>query len=429
MSLSELIYSGMTRVASVIVSNPTFDYVLGDKLSDPSYEVLACNHSGLLTDRNQVAEYFNARCRQVHHFFYALDPREQAASHLALAGTLNNRRALSTLTETLAQEGVATPVLNIADSKRGRFDEMAPQIVESAASAFHRLLAGDTPLTKGLLHQLIVYTRFIQAAILTLDQSRAHTFIVANDHSPGLVAYERIARHYGMKTVYLQHAEVTSNFPVLDFDLSVLRNERSKDIYEAVGKPRGEVIILPSGHSRLNPKNVGIVRRALVHANPRPTTIYPSGVSSIDAIAELVSLLEKNPRATNVSVKLHPADRDHARFHNIGIRTLHDTPNIPHLAICGNSSVVVELAATGNLVYQCFELDNIPSDYYGFVANGLAYTLPIRAAEWDFVLPEHARLNMRELARMDARVYSTSNAAHAVEARGILRSFFGEHNT
>lgn len=419
----------MTRVASVIVSNPTFDYVLGDKLSDPSYEVLACNQSGILTDRSQVAECFNAGCRQFRHFFYALDPQEQAASHLALAGTLNNRRALSTLTETLAQEGVAVPVPNIADSKRGRFDKMAPQIAESAASAFHRLLAGGTPLTKGLLHQLIVYTRFIQAAILTLDQSRAHTFIVANDHSPGPVSYERIARHYGMKTVYLQHAEVTSNFPVLDFDLSVLRNERSKDTYEAVGKPRGEVIILPSGHSRLNPKNVDIVRRSLVHANPRPTTIYPSGVSSIDAIAELVNLLEKNPRVTNVSVKLHPADRDHARFHNIGIRTLRDMPNTPHLAICGNSSVVVELAAMGNLVYQCFELDNIPSDYYGFVANGLAYALPIRAAEWDFVLPEHARLNMRELARMDARVHSTSNAAHAVEARGILRSFFGEHNT
>ena len=47
-------------------------------------------------------------------------------------------------------------------------------------------------------------------------------------------------------------------------------------------------------------------------------------------------------------------------------------PEFDHVAIVANSSVVIELLDVGIKVYQCFSLDDIPKDYYGFVDQGIS---------------------------------------------------------
>jgi len=39
-------------------------------------------------------------------------------------------------------------------------------------------------------------------------------------HSPKPVAFTKVAQYLGLETIYIQHAEVTENFPALDFETS-----------------------------------------------------------------------------------------------------------------------------------------------------------------------------------------------------------------
>lgn len=428
MNLEEVLLSGMSKVASVIATNSSYDNILGDRLNAPGYQSLSVNEDGLLLDRTEISQYFADRIGRARPSYYKLSREERSARNIAFASTSNNRRELAFLQGKLSQERFASSFINLADSERARSNDISPKITTALNAAFSLFVKSSVPLTKGLLHQVIAYASFIQGAHLTLSQSTAQVLVVANDHSPGPVAYAKIASLRGMKTVYLQHAEVTEHFPALDFDLSILRNSQSKATYLNRGTPSGGVLVLAREQRRLRLDLVSKARLRIYEMERRPVVIYPSGVSSFSAIERLYRSLKLNCEVSNLSVKLHPAAKNYAEYHSAGMQTLRQVPGEPHVAVCGNSSVVIELMSLGNLVYQCFDIDSIPRDYYGFVASGLVKELPADRSSEPFVYKEHIPINLVELGRYDPRVETLENIAEGVRSHRLLRSVFSDRD-
>jgi hypothetical protein len=195
--------------------------------------------------------------------------------------------------------------------------------------------------------------------------------VVANDHTDLPVAAAMVMRYFKVPVCYVQHAEISDLFPPLDFDISILRNQKTLDQYQSIGAVRGDVYIVPrserkSGFERIlespNMLTVNVV-------------ICLSSIFHIHAVRDCVDALLQNPFVTTVSIKPHPRS-DVSAFQSIrGAVICKKIPDCVHVAIVPNSSVSVELLEQGIAVFQYFSLDAMTEDYYGFVADGV--TCPI----------------------------------------------------
>lgn len=194
--------------------------------------------------------------------------------------------------------------------------------------------------------------------------------VVANDHTDFPVAFSMVMQLLGVQTLYVQHAEVTEKFPALDFDYSILRNVRSHRTYEAISRVRGRVFVVPRvfelpGIGRLSkpaPVDVHVV-------------VYLSSVFDEAQVCACVEALRGNPNVISVSVKRHPRVSVEEIHAVVDIEVLDAIPDYEHIAVVPNSSVAIELLEAGVRVYQCFALDRVTPDYYGFVRGGITREL------------------------------------------------------
>lgn len=219
------------------------------------------------------------------------------------------------------------------------------------------------------LKYLVMYAKiFLNVFASTRRQEmKVCALVVANDHTDFPVATSMIMQYLHIPVIYVQHAEVSTAFPPLDFSVSVLRNQKSLDIYRSIGGVSGDVFIVPRRHKAQNfskifqksDENVQVV-------------IYLSSVFSQEVVQRCVDALKNNSAVLGVGIKPHPrASQEFLR--TVKGVSIHDSiPSFEHIAIAPNSSVVIELLESGVPVYQCFELDDVGRDYYGFVREGVA---------------------------------------------------------
>ena len=372
-------YLGLGKVASVVDGNSNYDEILGDRLQRAAY-IEAQNDRGMIPDDLALAiiqERLAARPVPV----YRLPESSRAAESLEIVAygtTSNNRRELAFLSGKLQKHGCNSSVENIADWKKENshwIDKGAKKAVLSTLSGF---LVERGEITKGLLHQFVNYTVAFFTALESLSDIRAKVFVTANDHSPLPVAFTMAARAHGLITVYVQHAEVTGVFPENDFDFSLFRNLASREIYRQIGRKQvGHSICISRTGKAILPEALLARRNQLSQARQAKVVIYPSSILELPRFNELVKALQRNSSIERVCVKLHPAFRFAESISESDVEQLDAVPEWPHVAICGNSSVAVELLANGHMVFQYFGLDNIRADYYGFVRQGLAHQLEL----------------------------------------------------
>jgi hypothetical protein len=205
---------------------------------------------------------------------------------------------------------------------------------------------------------------------------------VANDHTPTNMGFAKAAKSHGIYTIYLQHAFVTKLFPSLDFDLSVLFNRKSAEIYGAESKLDKSVLIVPR-YPVISFLENELIYKKEINNTKKKIVIYLGGSNNINVIMDSINRLKSNPFVDDVVVKLHPNPNNHAvkerLIENYGPDIV-DVIDIdyPHIAICGNSSVVIKLLSMGVRCYHLFDLDTRKRDYYGFNASEAApeLTLP-----------------------------------------------------
>lgn len=311
--------------------------------------------------------------------WYATAQEELApGGALAYGFTANNRREFTFFEELTRRAGTRIPVLNVCDLQRSvgtRVDTRLRLVLEDVVREFLRT---RTRIRPGLFAHLCTFGTSVQGAVATLERARSAVFVVANDHSPAPVAYTSVARALGMKTAYVQHAEVTDVFPPLDFDLSILRNRRSAEIYTSVGPVAGEMVVARRQWEHWLPVDTLRRRRErLARAAEVRVGLYPSRVFNADRLRSLVNALAASPGVTSVHVKPHPrAEEIDSALEGVDCEVISEVPDTPHVAICGTSSVVSELLAHGAIVFHDRMLDDLSADYYGFSQAGLVRLLP-----------------------------------------------------
>lgn len=189
--------------------------------------------------------------------------------------------------------------------------------------------------------------------------------ILSNDHNPQYVAISKVARIFSIDRVYLQHASVNNKFPSLDFEMSVLRDKLSENIYENIGFIKGDIVRVSRSETRC--EFIESIVGDKVDVIITPTSVFDENKLSL-----LILELERNDYVNAVYIKAHPrTELDYDLRNKFNFISNIDTNIEDKIIIAGNSSVALELMLKGYRVYQCFEIDDIEDDYYQYVANGL----------------------------------------------------------
>lgn len=364
--------AGFEKIASVIDGNKNYDDILGHRLERTEYASEA-GADGLIP---HLAASKICRKKILKHkpSIYHV-PLESVV--LGYGSTSNNKREFDFFEKWLNGHGHSINILNIAMMEKHKCGIDASPILKSLLVVLDRLFKKRGRVTKSILHQSISYTVSFVTALLSLRNCQAKLFVVANDHSPIPVAFAMVARFYGIKDVYVQHAEVTKNFPKLDYSFSVLRNKISKEIYKNIGKISGDVLYVERNTISISSDEIDKSVSLLAGSDHPTVVIYPSSICSRDGLCSLVEKLKKNSSVGSLKIKPHPASQNKDYFESLGIEVATSIPSIPHIAICGNTAVVIELLANGNLVYQYFDMDDIENDYYGFVKSSITNSLSL----------------------------------------------------
>jgi hypothetical protein len=216
-----------------------------------------------------------------------------------------------------------------------------------------------------------------------LSQVKPEFVITANDHNVPNRCMLAVAHHQGIKTVYLQHASVSSIFPALRLNYAFLDGQSALDTYRECERnqpntardvPIPQVIL--SGQKkylkRSNRPNKNVVGVAL------------NALDNAEAGIELINALVENGQA--VRLRWHPgqARRDIGQYRGAFANSERVELSDPReefvsnfmeeigWLIAGNSSIHLEAALAGVIpIYYEFEPADQP-DYYGYVKHGLS---------------------------------------------------------
>lgn len=216
---------------------------------------------------------------------------------------------------------------------------------------------------------LFFYSKIYLQVFFSFERfgSLPKALVVANDHTDFPVVADMVMKYFHIPVIYVQHAEISEAFPSLNFDISLLRNQRSLEKYQAIGRVKGDIYIIPRTN---DVSNASRILGAMVVA-PIHVVLYLSSVYDESVVRSCIERLSNNPSVNRVSIKRHPRTPAEELKNVFDIEVLDGVFSEDHVAIVPNSSVVVELLARGIRVFQYFALDNIRPDYYGFVADGI----------------------------------------------------------
>ncbi|WP_152529519.1 hypothetical protein [Aliihoeflea sp. 2WW] len=334
------------------------------------------------TDRSTQSSIFN---RVILDYTSRITIYATERSDICFFGkTVNNRKEFAFLKAILSENGVDFSDVNFIDSfQHARVHAKSHFGLISRIRAEAASFAEQCDFQVAQCWQLIQYASSYAsfcASYSDRPDSCPKIGVVANDHSPAQVAYKAVMDELKVPVVYLQHAEISPAFPPLDFHVSVLRNAKSLETYQAIGPVKGSTAVLSR---TLSNSRFPEVVAAQTFTNDRPVVgIYPTSQFDAARVEGIAKKISQNPFVEKVVIKLHPnsgtkliSPKD-ARY-----EVTTDIPEQPHVAVVGNSSVAAELLGMGVPVFQLFALDDIENDYYGFVAGGLTKSVTIEECE------------------------------------------------
>jgi len=243
------------------------------------------------------------------------------------------------------------------------------------------LLLNRTRINRTVLHYVLQYSYHF---IYYYENFRLNKTILpkvvvfSNDHTPKYLAASKVLKFFSVKRIYLQHGFVSELFPKLDFELSILWNEKSKEVYKKVGSEIDDSVVSLSrengdaGGKVASASNIGCDNSTI------DVIVFPTSLPELKKVNELIELLATKQYINSIYVKPHPryTDIDKISKHAELIDS-YDSFGGDFVAIVGNSSIAMELSLKGIRVFQNFETDSIGNDYYGFVKNKLTQEISL----------------------------------------------------
>ena len=209
-----------------------------------------------------------------------------------------------------------------------------------------------------------------------LRHYRPRAVVFSNDHNDDARSLLLACRAEGVPTAYVQHASVSTNFPPLGFDLSLLEGQDALDKYRRCGPVHGrvELVGMPKADAFLSRRNTAPgVRRVAVACNvldPLP-----------ELAVVLTQLLPALPELT-FTLRPHPSDaRDFTPLRRTLPALEWSDPQqenvfdflLRHDALVAADTSTHLEATLLNLSSIYFQFGPNPAvrDYYGYVAHGL----------------------------------------------------------
>ncbi len=364
---------GAVRVAKVIDTSSDYDAIIGRSINDELRSRLSVSRS-LSEPRQAAIAYTIDTIMAARQATFRLPDVDL----LFMGRTQNNIREFQFF-RSLLRWPPDPAHANVVDLPL-RNTDLDPGITGLLPDIVAQIYEKRSSFSPALVHQVTRFLTHYTRYVLSMAHSRSTLpgiAVVANDHSPNTVAFALAAKCFGVPRVYLQHAEVSGGFPALDFEISILRNNRSKQIYAELGPSSGDVFVISRFAEPFVHPSLGFDENGRI-----PVVIYTTGRVRLEGLVALLEQLHGNPKVSAVYIKPHPNQEpiDWPAGANI-----HPDPfTEKHLAIAGNSSVVVELLHRGIPVWQNFDFDPVERDYYGFVRSKVVAEVQLSALSSPF---------------------------------------------
>jgi len=243
-----------------------------------------------------------------------------------------------------------------------------------ALLGLRRLVGGRATRFFDLIFYAIGYYEVYRRA-LRHYQPRAVVF--ANDHNDDARALLLACRAEGVPTAYVQHASVSTNFPPLSFDLSLLEGQDALDKYRQCGPVRGrvELVGMPKADAFLSQRNTAPqVRRVAVAYNL---------LDELPAVADTLAYLLRELPELTFTLRPHPSDRRDftalraalppLRWSNPQQENVFEFLQTHDALVAADTSTHLEatLLNVASLYYR-FSPTPTLADYYGYAAHGLS---------------------------------------------------------
>jgi len=253
-----------------------------------------------------------------------------------------------------------------------------------------------------------------------LRHYRPQAVVFANDHNDDARALLLACRAEGVPTAYVQHASVSTNFPPLGFDLSLLEGQDALDKYRQCGPVRGQVALvgMPKADAFLAQRNTAPrVRRVAVACNL---------LDELPAVADTLAYLLRELPALTFTLRPHPGDRRDFTALRQALPTLQwSNPQQENVfqflqahdaLVAADTSTHLEATLLNVAsVYYRFSPTPTLADYYGYAAHGLSEWAPTHAELAAALgrLAQHKPLDLYRRAAYYNASLGTPNEGHS----------------
>jgi len=236
------------------------------------------------------------------------------------------------------------------------------------------LLFQNHPISYRYFNFLFEAIGIYEISLNILKKYLPKAIIFSNDHSFKHRALFLAAKKLDIRTCYIQHASVSSSFPPLSFDLSLLEGNDSLKKYQECGDVKSEIKLV--GMPKFD-KYVNLKKKPI--KNIKIIGIAANLSDDLDEIIHLTRLLNDSFNMIKILLRLHPRDKRIVKNNGIifdqsdsSIENAFDFLARLDLLISGESSIHLEAALlhVPSIIYG-FNSKNQISDYYGYVKNGL----------------------------------------------------------
>ena len=328
----------------------------------------------------RVAAY--AGLRLVGHVFQPIkNPDKLAGAVWLYVVSANNYEALSFI-----KEARTDAVLVAGQGKNiGRYGGVVNRLslrrkilyywqYPAAVAGLHRLVGGRASRFFDLIFYAVGYYEVYRRA---LRHYRPQAVVFANDHNDDARALLLAARTCGVPTAYVQHASVSTNFPPLGFDLSLLEGQDALDKYRQCGPVRGQVALvgMPKADAFLTQRNTAPqVRHVAVACNL---------LDELPALTDTLAYLLRELPELTFTLRPHPGDRRDFTALRQALPALQwSNPQQENVfqflqhhdaLVAADTSTHLEATLLNVAsVYYRFSPSPTLADYYGYAAHGLS---------------------------------------------------------
>ena len=371
----------------------------------------------------RVAGY--AGLRLVGHLLQPIkNPDKLAGAVWLYVVSANNYEALRFI-----QEARADAVLVAGQGKNiGRYGQAVNRLslrrkilyywqYPAALLALRRLTGSRATRFFDLIFYAIGYYEVYRRA---LRHYRPQAVIFANDHNDDARALLLACRAEGVPTAYVQHASVSTNFPPLGFDLSLLEGQDALDKYRHCGPVHGhaELVGMPKADAFLAQRNTAPqVRRVAVACNL---------LDELPALADTLAYLLRELPELTFTLRPHPGDRRDFTALRQALPALQwSNPQQENVfqflqshdaLVAADTSTHLEATLLNVAsVYYRFSPSPTLADYYGYAAHGLSEWAHSHGELADILrrLAQHKPLNLYRRAAYYNATLGTPDEGHS----------------